>query len=107
MSQVPQLRYDSIIFSPAGGVRIELKQWLQDLCHFDSRDNIADYINEIDKIQLSVFLKRKKVKAPCLILNSDSQLQDTCCSGLSIIGYSPETFNFCDMHVTATSFVNS
>ncbi|CAC5400573.1 unnamed protein product [Mytilus coruscus] len=49
---------------------------------------------------------REKGKAPCLILYSDSQLEDLkhmCCSGLSIVGVD-KTFNLCDMHVTVTCY---
>ncbi|CAC5400572.1 unnamed protein product [Mytilus coruscus] len=88
------------------------KQRIQDLGHSVSRGNIADHINEIDKMlagnkdTIVRSIIREKGKAPCLILYSDSQLEDLkhmCCSGLSIVGVD-KTFNLCDMHVTVTCY---
>lgn len=77
-----------------------------------SRSNIADHINEMDKM-LAVnkdtivrSIVRDQGKAPCLILYTDQQLEDIknmCCTGQSILEID-KTFNLCDMHVTASCY---
>lgn len=77
------------------------KQCEIDLGRSVSRGNIADHINEIDKMlaegedTIVRSIIRDKGKAPCLILYTDIQMDDTkhmCCSGQSIIGVD-KTFN--------------
>ena len=88
------------------------KQREIDLGRSISRGNIADHINEIDKMlaegedTIVRSIIRDKGKAPCLILYTDAQMDDIkhmCCSGQSIIGVD-KTFNLCDMHVTASCY---
>ncbi|CAG2224638.1 unnamed protein product [Mytilus edulis] len=91
--------------------RDKKNQRKNDCGQYMSRGNIADHINEIDKklseqdsIVKSII--RDHGKAPCLIMNTEQQLEDIktlCCSGQSIVGID-KTFNLCDMHVTALCF---
>jgi hypothetical protein len=67
---------------------------LDEIGHYLSRANIADHINEIDKILAD---------GGSIVLYSEKQLEDLrsmCCTGQSILGID-KTFNLCDMHVTA------
>ena len=87
------------------------KHRLQELGYVPSRRNIADHINELDKMltdgeSLVKSIIRDPGEAPCIILYSDEHLTDLkylCCTGTSILGVD-KTFNLCDMHVTATCY---
>jgi hypothetical protein len=76
-----------------------------------SRGNIADDINELDKMLAEKNYIVKSIisdngKAPCIILYDDDQLEDLktlCSSGQSIVGID-KTFNLCEMHVTASCY---
>jgi len=87
------------------------KHSLQELGFVPSRRNIADHINELDKMltdgeSIVKSIIRDQGKALCIILYSDEHLTDLkhlCCTGTSILGVD-KTFNLCDMHVTATCY---
>lgn len=76
-----------------------------------SRRNIADHINELDKMltdgeSIVKSIIRDQGKAPCIILYLDEHLTDLrhlSCTGTSILGVD-KTFNLCDMHVTSTCY---
>ena len=87
------------------------KHRLQELGYVLSRRNIADHINELDKMltdgeSIVKSIIRDQGKAPCIILYSDEHLTDLkhlCCTETSILGVD-KTFNLCNMHVTTTCY---
>ena len=87
------------------------KHRLQELGYIPSRRNIADHINELDKMltdgeSIVKSIIRDQGKAPCIILYSDEHLTDLkhlCCTGTSILGVD-KTCNLYDMHVIATCY---
>jgi len=70
------------------------KKCIEENGAYISRGNIADHINELDKMltdnnYIVKSIIRDNGKTPCIILYNDDQLEDLktlCCSGQSIVG---------------------